>query len=84
MGRPPDPAHLIPKQRLRSKGIEEVWDKRAIVPACRHHHHMFDHGFLRLLEYQYPACFIDYATEHGLYWDDERRGWFVGYRARAT
>jgi hypothetical protein len=76
---PMDPAHLVPKQRLRNAGInpEDRWDRRAIVAACRAHHHLFDNGFIKLSLTDYPESFIDYATEHGLTWDPSRRQWRV-------
>lgn len=79
----PDRAHLIPKQRLRIAGIDDVWDNRAWVLSCRRHHHLFDQGYLPLSIADYPPEFIDFATEHGLHFVSERRGWRVGYREAA-
>jgi hypothetical protein len=82
---PMDPAHLVPKQRLRNAGInpEDRWDRRAIVPACRRHHHLFDQKFMRIPLEEYPSEFIDYCTEHGLYWNGQRDGWRVEHRGAA-
>jgi hypothetical protein len=31
----------------------------------------------------YPPEFIDYCTEHGLYWNGQRDGWRVEHRGAA-
>lgn len=79
-----DPAHLIPQQRLRQAGItdhDELWDERIIVPACRHHHSLFDRKFLRLEQDRYPLSVFDYASEFGFFWGGERDGWLAEARA---
>lgn len=50
-----DPAHLIPRS-LTTVGQE---DPRAVIPLCRTHHRMFDHGALDLL----PALERDFRVE---------------------
>lgn len=69
-------AHWVPKQRLRKELDEnEVWDKRCWTLMCAAHHHRFDKGFLRLRLEDYPAVFLEYAADHGLFWAGERDGW---------
>ena len=82
----PDPAHLIPQQRikaeLRSRGWSAdrikvaLWDKRLVVPACRHHHHAFDFArTITLLSGDYPPALHDWAEDYGFHFVDPRTGW---------
>jgi hypothetical protein len=62
-----DRAHLIPAQRLRRNGLDPS-DERTWVRACRHHHHQFDHRFIRLPRERLPSEIEEYAAEHGIEW----------------
>ena len=55
---PEDFAHILSKQWLRKAGIEDVWDRRWWVPACRLHHANWDN--LRLVV---PRSAIPKETE---------------------
>lgn len=80
-------AHLVPKQRLRNAGLSDMdilWDARCWRWACERHHRMLDESkTIRLSLEDYPPEFIDYATEHGLFWAGERQGWRVEHRSAA-
>ncbi len=76
-GPPSDPAHLIPKQRIRLTGgtEEEQMDPRIIVPACRSHHYRADYFHVLPLPLSaYPESVLEYAAEYGWSYDD-RQGW---------
>jgi hypothetical protein len=74
-----DRAHLISQQRLRRAGRDGLAaDTRSWVPACRKHHHQFDIArTIRLKRDDYPAAFLEFAEQHGLYFDGPRRGWMI-------
>lgn len=81
----PDRAHLVPqariKKELRSLGWpaneikDALWDKRLIVPACRHHHGLFDNKKLVLLSGDYPASLHEWANDFNFAFIDPRTGW---------
>lgn len=73
----PDPAHLIPRQRLRLAGLsdDEQMDPRILVPACRHHHDAFDNKRLELELADYPEPARNFAFEHGFAFISPRVGW---------
>ncbi len=73
----PDPAHLIPQQRLRKAGVPLVafTDPRIIVPACRHHHDLFDRKLRPLPLDAYPDSAKDFADEYGFEFFGPRDGW---------
>ena len=80
----PDPAHLIPQQRLRAAGLGHLSDDpRSWVPACRRHHHAFDQKIIRLDRDDYPATFLDFAQENGLFFDGPDGGWKVAHASPA-
>lgn len=80
-----DPAHLVPKQRvkaeLRALGWttgqikDAIWDERLVVPACRHHHDAFDGKRLPLLSDDYPPALHQWARDFGFIFIDARTGW---------
>jgi hypothetical protein len=77
----PDPAHLIPAQRLRAAHLPDD-DPRLIVASCRRHHDAFDgrdalHK-ITLAPTDYPASLVDWADEHGFAFRDSRTGWVRG------
>lgn len=81
---PIDPAHLVPKARMRDAGVPAGtrWDPRAYVPACRHHHDLFDKKHLRLDLGQYPKSFREFAFSIGFEFFGPREGWLhVGRKA---
>jgi len=49
-----DRCHLIPKQRLRIRHVEDVWERATWVWGCRRHHTLFDHKFLHLKREDLP------------------------------
>ena len=67
----PDPAHLIPQQRIK----DAVWDQRLLVPACRHHHGLFDNKKITLLSGDYPPALHAWASDYGFHFVDPRTGW---------
>ncbi len=60
-----DPVHLIPKQTLRRRGFEDVWDERVWVPSCRFHHARFDRYALEVPRSALPQSLETFAEEHG-------------------
>lgn len=77
-----DDAHWIPKQRLKSirppLALEELWDRRIVTEFCRHHHGLVDRKLVRLRADDFPQSVHEYASHHGLYFNEERGEWRVG------
>jgi hypothetical protein len=71
----PDPAHLIPKQRLKAAGVTDPWNPTLLVPACRRHHDTFDRKMRPVPLDAYPASLIEWAEEHNWFYVDSRTGW---------
>lgn len=77
---PMDAAHLIPAQRLRAHTatlpeqarLDAVYDPRVAVPACRAHHHAFDHGFIKLFREDLPEAVFEYAKTWQIGWSLDR------------
>jgi hypothetical protein len=80
---PIDPAHLLPKQRLkhiasarypgdRPKMLELVWSPDNGIPLCRAAHHKLDNGFIRLYWHQLPPEAVRFAQEWDLEWEMEQ------------
>lgn len=80
---PIDPAHLLPKQRLKviaknkfpgdeDKQRELVWSPSNGVPLCRDAHHKLDNGFIRIYWHQLPAEAHQFAAEWDLEWEMEQ------------
>lgn len=71
---PIDRCHLIPKQRLRARGLEgdALWDPRIVVEGCRQHHHRFDNGFLTIAREDLPEGVEHFAAEHDVTWSLDR------------
>jgi hypothetical protein len=76
-----DPAHLIPQQRIREafarrgEPCPDLTDERLIVPACRHHHDLFDRKLRKLSLGDFPPKLLAWAQQHGLYFDPGRNEW---------
>lgn len=77
-----DPAHLVPKQRIKreypahvvgaavQRGI--VWDPRVLVAACRAHHSAWDNRVFNIARGEVPQACEEYAEEYGLVWSLDR------------
>jgi hypothetical protein len=68
-------AHLIPKRRMKGLDWEDIWDRRVWVWICEHHHQALDGPYLTLNRNDYPPSVLDWALDHGFYWNDERKEW---------
>ncbi len=77
---PIDPAHLLPKQRLRAiakdrypedeeRQYKMIWGPMNGIPLCRAAHHKLDNGFIRLSWEQLPREARDYAIDWDLEWE---------------
>lgn len=71
----PDPAHLIPQQRLKQAGIEDVWDPRLVVPSCRLAHHLFDSKARKIAYTDYPPKLLAWVQQHHWFWAGDEKGW---------
>lgn len=80
---PMDPAHLLPKQRLRAIARDRypdneqmqwklIWSTDNGVPACRDFHHKFDNGFVRVYWHQLPPEALRFAVNWGIEWEMEQ------------
>lgn len=78
--------HLVPKQRLKNAGLHDMdilWDPRCWVWACERHHRQLDESkLIRLSLADYPRAFLDFASDHQLYFASERDGWRVEHPSR--
>src|SRR5258706_16474184 len=63
-------AHLIPKQRMKIAGVigDMIWDERCWIPACKHHHHQWDNGFIMLDPDDFPPGIWSFAREISFYY----------------
>lgn len=71
-----DKAHLLKQQTLRREHVEDVWDPRVWVPACRSHHAAFDVArTIRIPRSDLPVGLERFAEAHGLaYWLEREYG----------
>ena len=80
---PMDPAHLLPKQRLRAIARDRypddeemqwkmIWGPDNGVPICRAYHHRLDNGFVRIYWNQLPSEARKFAINWDIEWEMEQ------------